>query len=200
VRPTPEVTFWIAQQCQGLASAVKRIHGLATWQLKMQSSSYSVSSEAEKTRGRHGDIKPSNILWFKKREGHCNLLVLSDLGLTRYHSELTNSLVSHIPGSTSTHRAPEVDTGCRISQRYDIWSLGCVFLEFCVWYLQGWDGLERFEDDRQMEKVSKGFITDGYYSLIYSKSGEKRAEVKRSVYKVTHHLTNRMLRIASNHY
>jgi len=32
---------------------------------------------------------------------------------------------------------------------YDIWGLGCVFLEFVAWYLgNGWDGVEKFLDKR----------------------------------------------------
>ncbi|RBR23778.1 uncharacterized protein FIESC28_03394 [Fusarium coffeatum] len=116
IQVTAHITYWIALQCQGLARAVKRIHGLLTWQLEAQSSLQRNGMDNEKTRGRHGDIKPNNILWFEQREDDHNLLVLSDLGLTRYHSQLTNSLVSRIDGCTTTYRAPEVDMYRSISQ------------------------------------------------------------------------------------
>ncbi|KAJ4115390.1 hypothetical protein NW768_011242 [Fusarium equiseti] len=187
VQISTQVTCWIALQCQGLARAVKRIHGLATWQVKAQ-----LGMDNEKTRGRHGDIKPNNILWFEQREDDYNLLVLSDLGLTRYHSQLTNSYVSRIDGCTTTYRAPEVDMRQRISQRYDIWSLGCVFLEFCVWYLRGQAGLERFEDDRQQEKDSRQneqddlkILSDHYYTIrTCGKTWESQAKVKQVVHEL----------------
>ena len=192
VQVTPQVTSWIALQFQGLARAVKRIHGLTTGQLESQSSSHGNGMDNGKTRGRHGDIKPNNILWFKRREDDDNLLVLSDLGLTRYHTEWTKSLVSRIDGCTATYRAPEVDMRRSISQRYDIWSLGCVFLEFCVWYLQGQAGLDKFDDDRQQEKDDRqheiddsNIISDHYYKMIVcDQTREPRAKVKQVVHKV----------------
>jgi len=193
IQVTTQVTCWIALQCQGLARAVKRIHGLSTWQLQTQSFLPGNGVDNEKIRGRHGDIKPNNILWFEQREDDYNLLVLSDLGLTRYHSQLTNSLVSRIDGCTTAYRAPEVDMRRSISQRYDVWSLGCVFLEFCVWYLQGWESLERFEDDRleekddrQHEKDDLNIWPDHYYTIsTCDETREPRAKVKQVVLKVS---------------
>ncbi|KAF2728104.1 kinase-like protein, partial [Polyplosphaeria fusca] len=141
---------WAAEQCLGLAKAVRRIHGLTTWQKRERSSSVGSLIEAERDWGRHGDIKPENILWFQEYGNDRNLLVVSDLGLTRYHSQFSKSFVprSHIDGCSWAYRPPELDMNEGISQKYDIWSLGCVFLEFCVWYLQGYDEVERFSLQR----------------------------------------------------
>ena len=33
------------------------------------------------------------------------------------------------------------------SRRYDIWSMGCIYLEFVIWLLYGTSGLKRFQED-----------------------------------------------------
>ncbi|GAW23370.1 hypothetical protein ANO14919_129280 [Xylariales sp. No.14919] len=155
---TVERSIWMARQCSGLATAVKRIHGLATWQREQRERSdpsfLAVPGGKEKEWGRHGDIKPSNILWFSSYGKEGSLFVLSDLGLTRYHSSLTRSRVSptSIDGCTEVYRPPEMDMpGQYICSKYDIWSLGCVFLELCTWWLGGLSSVREFEDQRAPE-------------------------------------------------
>jgi hypothetical protein len=43
---TPAKTTWAAEQCWGLAGAVKQIHGLATWKKQKRSGTSSMGSEA----------------------------------------------------------------------------------------------------------------------------------------------------------
>jgi serine/threonine protein kinase len=61
VNPTPPVTpetiSWVAQQCQGLADGLAKIHRLQT--APFQTNKFTTSF------GRHGDIKPENVLWFR---------------------------------------------------------------------------------------------------------------------------------------
>ncbi|KAF2821529.1 kinase-like protein [Ophiobolus disseminans] len=173
---TPLTDRWAAEQCRGLAQAVSRIHGLRTWQKRRRTGAAAYLSDIEREWGRHGDIKPENILWFKEHKGDHNLLVISDLGLTRYHTEFSRSLVhrSQIDGCTRAYRPPEMDMGRDITQAYDIWSLGCVFLEFCIWFQQGYSAIELFAVERQdnddctidnMQEdnffVMKGEVNDG---------------------------------------
>lgn len=137
---------WAAQQCYGLATALKQIHGMATWQRKKRESS-PLSDEY----GIHGDIKPENILWFSSYGDHNSKdhLVVSDLGLTRYHSFLTRSKVmpSNLDGFSEDYRPPEMDLNNQehVTRKSDVWSLGCVYLELCTWYLRGFDGIQEFE-------------------------------------------------------
>ncbi|EMD95321.1 hypothetical protein COCC4DRAFT_205849 [Bipolaris maydis ATCC 48331] len=158
IQRTPSNELWAAQQCLGLARAVSRIHGLSSWHevRRKKNGLNSIGSQYEDKSewGRHGDIKPENILWFEQH-GTCRRhLVISDLGLARYHTEFSKSLVPRamIDGITWGYRAPEVDFREPISSKYDIFSLGCVFLEFCIWYLRGAQdvgifGLEREDQD-----------------------------------------------------
>ncbi|KAF2972321.1 hypothetical protein GQX73_g1230 [Xylaria multiplex] len=180
---TIEKSKWAATQCLGLATALKRIHGLATWQKQRRNQSQMLSvpgGEGEKEYGRHGDIKPNNILWFAS-DG--DRLVLSDLGLTSFHSSATKSLVRHtfIGGYTWPYRAPEIDDRWQsICPKYDIWSLGCVFLEFCTWWLLGIDGVEEFVGFR-LDEPSEAYVAeDNYFTAKPLKEGFE-AVVKPSV-------------------
>jgi len=48
-----------------------------------------------------------------------------------------------------SYRPPECDIhGGRIGQSYDIWTLGCLYLEFVTWLLGGWDLIKLFEEKR----------------------------------------------------
>jgi serine/threonine protein kinase len=172
ITQSPSDTNWAAKQCFGIARALKRIHGLSTWQKKKREGS---PNDDYKEWGRHGDIKPNNILWFSSYESHRDLLVLSDLGLTRYHSEDTRSVIprSRIDGCTWQYRPPEWDLEENISQKYDIWSLGCVYLEFCVWYLLGHDAVLRFGDERSLEDVPQfaKIDEDKFFNTYRDQSG-----------------------------
>ncbi|KAK7449987.1 protein kinase domain-containing protein [Colletotrichum acutatum] len=190
VHASPSSTKWIAQQCRGIANAIKRIHGLSTWQKDERSSSSNSEEPFVKDWGRHGDIKPTNILWFSTHGEDRDHLVVADLGLTRYHSRLTKSRVMRVDGYTGTYRAPEIDLGLPISSKYDIWSLGCVFLEFCIWYLLGYEDVENFQRDRNLNRGSDD--TDdidepdhSYFVISCMPQGGKRAELHPAVQKVS---------------
>ncbi|KAK8129203.1 hypothetical protein PG999_001583 [Apiospora kogelbergensis] len=179
---------WITKQCYGLATALKRIHGLATFQKEERKRNHSIEANDYREYGRHGDIKAANILWFKDYQGNRDHFVLADLGLTRYHSNLTRSQVrySDLDGWTDQYRAPELDLRANnISQKYDIWSLGCVFLELFIWYALGADGISDFED--QLDTETKGDATNfgeaNFFNIHKDGHGNKSAVVKPAVEK-----------------
>ncbi|KAI1087187.1 kinase-like domain-containing protein [Rostrohypoxylon terebratum] len=180
--------LWAVEQCLGISNAIKRIHGLATWQ-KQKRKHRGSEGDNERDWGRHGDIKPNNILWFSKykvdsNETLHNHLVVSDLGLTRYHSQNTKSAVrkSHVEGCTWGYQPPEMDMDTErfVSSSYDIWSLGCVFLEFCVWYVKGGDAVQIFGLEREYEDKSeiRGVFEDKYFNISTDERGIKQAYIK----------------------
>jgi serine/threonine protein kinase len=150
--PLPEDALWLIQQCTDLTSALRKIH-------------YHTSFP-EKSRGRHGDIKPGNILWFQGEagDGH-GRLVVADLTMTRFHSDDTvNDTTSSGRGMSMTYRAPEVNVTVREkeSQAYDVWSLGCMFLEFIVWYHLGYHALG-YPADVKAKQTNKTACSRDYY-------------------------------------
>ncbi|KAM7215589.1 Protein kinase-like domain containing protein [Rhypophila decipiens] len=106
---------------------------------------------------RHGDIKPQNILHFTPDNEGLELgkLVLADVGISKYHHDNTNlrSERTQTDESTRGYEAPEADDGhCDYnhprSRGYDMWSMGCVLLEFTVWLLYGPKAIKCFRKQR----------------------------------------------------
>lgn len=192
--------LWLLEQCYGLTDGLSKIHGYK----KKDPGEPSVNETV--CVGRHGDIKPQNILWFKDHSTPTAVdrLVLSDFTLMRFHNKgsRTVTTVGHI-GFTNTYRAPEVALTSHqcIDQRYDVWSIGCVFLEFISWYLAGYDATrgvqfradsgqhyQSFRTARSMEYCwdSKYYFQDDNYFRFGRLMGE--AHVKECVSQVSSRL------------
>jgi len=188
--------LWVISQLSGLVSALHLVHEFPTGNYPLGSDT--TSKEASKTKpslpkslkvaeneekyGRHGDIKPENILWDCESEGSAvnGTLLLADFGLGRFHRYESRSRQdpAKISGSPS-YAPPEIELGRFVSRAYDIWSLGCVFLEFITWLLEGYVGLEKFIKARS-EMAVDGVDDDTYYTIINTEHG-RDAEVRRGV-------------------
>ncbi|KAI0127337.1 kinase-like domain-containing protein [Xylariales sp. AK1849] len=108
---------------------------------------------------------------------------LSDFGLARFHSENSRSNIrlSRVI-CTPTYRPPECDLeDSTISRSFDIWSLGCVLLEFVTWYLGGWEYLNKYVEGR-MQKDVHGHKSDQLFELVEDRrTGEPAARVKLEI-------------------
>ncbi|GAB1316366.1 hypothetical protein MFIFM68171_06576 [Madurella fahalii] len=187
-QPSPERTqalaCWMLNQCHGIADGLREIHGNIPKDGDL--------TPTGKNTGRHGDIKPENILWLK-RHGECdNHLLISDFGMTRFHSFRSHSGHS-LPGCSPTYRPPECDLPwLKISVKYDIWTLGCLFLDFITWYLLGFDAVDRVFADARLkdegwtpnmkpsEAADKRFFEDKFF-MTYNEWNRKGAKLKPSV-------------------
>jgi len=136
----------------------------------------------EEMFGRHGDLKPENILWFNYLEGvdKAGVLQIADLGLGRFHRLESRSRQDPrtITGSP-TYIPPELALERYVSRAYDIWSLGCIFLEFITWLLEGDVGLVSFGQAR-MAEAPDGVRDDTFFMITDSGSG-KRGEIRQGV-------------------
>jgi serine/threonine protein kinase len=180
----PKLSAWLKTQFCGIAGAVSYIHRYnttsETTMLRSAASSISeasvVQSHCQPHRppgqrtpkrlwGRHGDIKPANILWFPDRnmpiDEISGTLKISDFGTARFseNDNLSAQDRRRIPNS-EPYQSPE----CRlpdgeISTQCDVWALGCVFLEFACWYSGGRELLEGFQHDRAYRYDSSSFFT-----------------------------------------
>ncbi|KAF2635939.1 hypothetical protein P280DRAFT_167821 [Massarina eburnea CBS 473.64] len=63
---------------------------------------------------------------------------------------------------TPIYRAPESLNGAT-SRPYDMWSLGCVYLELLVWFVEGYDELVNFRTSREGHVRPDGLIDEGFY-------------------------------------
>jgi serine/threonine protein kinase len=136
---------WLLQQLRGLTKALEYLH---------------YGNESIKACGRHGDVKPQNILWYgavDQDESKYGKLVIADLGLSEFrYSTATPSYSKACPCdavSPSRKRAdrqyapPEIEVAMQMSSASDIWGLGCVFLEIVVWLVDGAESRNSFLRD-----------------------------------------------------
>ena len=216
IEPNPQVDYetiiWLANQCEGLANGLLKLHQyVSTYEQTDQAANTNLAvpqqHPPERTRerrfGRHGDIKPANILWFRDPQDSEDkgTLRISDFGLAEFNSRhsRSNRPNSHIAFSVS-YRPPECDLkGAGISRSYDIWSLGCLYLEFIAWQLGGWDLVRHFARQRCISDTgSIGSIVaelqeDTFFEILPGPDGKPIAQVKRAVTAVSIHIPRRYL-------
>ena len=147
---------WSLKQFLGIASGLRNIHvhqdSVKATQPSKPITEYREVIQGVERYGRHGDIKLENILWFHSSnhepEGR-GILKIADFGLGRFHGQDTRSRVNpdYIRGSP-TYEPPECKLHQSVSRAYDMWSLGCLYLEFVTWLLKRWDAVEKFADAR----------------------------------------------------
>lgn len=203
----------MAQQFYGLAHGLDGIHntkmtaaeveavqsfplspGIA--QQPFESDPFRVREDEEgKDYGRHGDIKPENILWFKKDSDRpeFGILKLSDFGLVTFHRALATGEKVEDVRVTNTYSAPEREVEETLSQSFDVWSLGCIFLEFVTWLLLGSKAITKFADMRLMDGGDRSprFSLDNFFIVFRQDDEERyRAGVKPSVTRVSSVLNN----------
>jgi serine/threonine protein kinase len=183
---------WFLDQIKALASALYSVHEYQLTHPYPPIGQYTSGGnnasgrEDDRRYGRHGDIKPENILWFAQ-EGSHNLenkghLVIADFGLTDFHKRATRSDVpaGHVTGSP-TYEPPELILHWKISRAYDIWSLGCVYLEFVTWLIRGSEVLDRFPEARG--KLKDKLDDDTFFTIIGDETpgAPREAVVRESV-------------------
>ncbi|KAI3324603.1 kinase-like protein [Xylariaceae sp. AK1471] len=133
-----ELFMWSLQQMLGLVDALWALH---------------------RVNCRHGDLKPENILHFKTsgesttQNSRYGTLVIADVGVSRVHHQATE--LRHDPTNTKAttpcYEAPEVEfqkTAPR-GRRYDMWSVGCMYMEFIIWLLYGYKAIDNFRELRR---------------------------------------------------
>lgn len=180
---------WMAEQCRGLADGLRSIHNSRMPLQSPQSpqttkATSAANNETEREFGRHGDIKPQNILWFRddpNRWGH-GVLKITDFGLASFHSLKTGTKRNALDvGATSTFVPPEYGMQDDISRPFDCWSLGCVYLNFIVWAVSGSKGITEFGDNRSQEKSISDHDRLDTFWCIYERtsSGNKKTAVAR---------------------
>ncbi|GAP87898.1 putative protein kinase domain-containing protein [Rosellinia necatrix] len=141
---------WVFSQLTGLAEAIQQLH------------------DPSKGNCQHGDIKPQNILCFKDPGAgitNCRL-VIADLGLAKVHVQ--EAAARDSPTTTKSHTimysAPEAHVdGKPRSRVYDVWSIGCTYLEFLIWLLWGKKKLGNFQEDVHASNLGTFYGHD--YSL-----------------------------------
>jgi serine/threonine protein kinase len=163
----------LAQQLFGLADALSLIHNQGQSGPGSKTNLLTPGETQQKTGYIH-DIKPENILmfvyahdgkktyWFRLSDFSCAKVVdvLTSVSGKKKHSHQTVS-----KSGTPNYRAPEATATGKTSRPYDLWSLGCVFLEILVWYLDGYAALQDFRDKRECQVTPGGREDEGFYYM-----------------------------------
>jgi len=170
--------LWMAEQIYQLAQALMLVHNERLQQLKEMKDT--IDESKQELYGRHGDIKADNILWFG---GSNEELVLADFGLGRLNSKYSRSGVNpKLVDKSATYRAPEFDlSGGTISRRSDIFSFGCMCLEFVTWYLEGWEAVSDKFPEYRLEADIHNQNADIFFTIEEYKTEEERAIIKPKV-------------------
>ncbi|KAF2968931.1 hypothetical protein GQX73_g4649 [Xylaria multiplex] len=162
----------IFQQLSGLADAVDTMHypGHAIGSL------------------RHGDLKPENILRFMD-EAQVGVWKITDFALIKCHHTQTSlrndptwtrlrTLLYEPPDDYTMPERPR-------SRRYDIWSMGCIYLELLIWLLYGYEELIAFQEalPAPSDKFSLGDCR-----FWYPVRNEREAELQPNVVKYMEHI------------
>jgi serine/threonine protein kinase len=97
---------------------------------------------------RHGNLKPENILNFQFGEAGLGRLKIADIELAKQDIVALKKLSfldSARYGTATRYDAPEIATALFGRSGFcDIWSMGCITLEFIIWNLYGNDELLKF--------------------------------------------------------
>ncbi|KAI0867806.1 kinase-like domain-containing protein [Hypoxylon argillaceum] len=148
-----DVVTWVAGQFSGLTGRLGLGFLHNTEDLASPQPNLVVPEEDEKKYGIHGDIKPHNILYFEQEHdangNTFGLFKISDFGFTGFHSALSRSQPQPPGPYSPAYTAPEYrHSAAYLSRKYDIWSLGCVMLQFLTWLISGPGGLTEFDKSR----------------------------------------------------
>ncbi|KAI1854172.1 hypothetical protein JX266_001313 [Neoarthrinium moseri] len=183
-----ETVLWMARQCKGIAHGITKIHEHVTTHKKPGSSP---AGNLDVVFGHHGDIKPENVLWFAElnRENHkaAGTLKLSDFGLAEFSVHQTLSMTERSKWGVSLgYRAPETDLKpeAAIGRSYDVWTLGCLYLEFITWMLGGRKLLDDFVKQRRSSDPMWHYMETTTFFELEVCNGKRTAVIKPTVKKV----------------
>jgi serine/threonine protein kinase len=132
---------------------------------------------------RHGNLKPENILRFGTNgDTRLGTLKIADMGLAKQHVLATSDRnakrqITSTRYETQPYEAPEATTAMYGRSRlYDIWSMGCITLEFVIWILYGVERLTEFYN-----QIAGGSQLPYQYYEIPDAKEPTHAEVHRIV-------------------
>lgn len=149
---------WLLKQCLGIAKALAEIH-------RPNPGGDSIGGNGPVPQ-LHADIKAKNILCFQPDDRNPPVLKLADFGCSREAIQDGTVDIAEIT-NTRTYRPPECDTERKCGLNFDVWCLGCLYLEFLTWAIDGYEGIKAF-DTARMEtlndtRISKGDAEDTFF-------------------------------------
>ena len=167
--PTKERILWLLRQFRGLAQALKDIHNLSVAETSPSGSSLGPQPVGMRKAGYHHDLKLENILYFPNPNSKYGAFKVADFGSGKVHTYRSGSVNTPSPSGTVTYEPPEAKTEGVTSRPYDLWSLGCVFLELLTWAVFDHQSVKNFADERLARRCPDSqtdrLIDDGFWQI-----------------------------------
>ena len=183
--PTKERVLWLLRQFRGLAQALKDIHNLSVASTSPSSSSLGPQHAGMRKAGYHHDLKPENILSFPKPNSTYSTFKVADFGSGKVNTYRSGSVNTRSPTGTPTYEPPEAKMEGRTSRPYDLWSLGCVFLQLLIWAVFEYQAITDFDKERFARRCPNSptdFIEDdAFWQMDEDGSVKLRASVHKYV-------------------
>ncbi|KAI0878596.1 hypothetical protein GGS24DRAFT_443422 [Hypoxylon argillaceum] len=130
----PSIVLWCLQQMAGLVNALVALHD---------------------ENCRHNNLKPKHILYFRDSKERNKYGTLVIAGLHRANQHHFPSFIRHDPEITRAsipyYEPPEASIAAPKSRKYDMWAIGCIFMEFAIWLLYGSNAIDAFRNQRDGE-------------------------------------------------
>ena len=177
----PSVLWFLRQLC-GLARAIKHVHNLK------HPTNTDRNPDQDALWGCHYDIKPENILVFEKRPNHHPVFKISDFGIGVFNKARApgeESVLTREDRGSEAYFAPDLDRDGRKSRPFDMWALGCVFLELMVWLFGLFETGDGFST-RRFDSTGAGM--KGKDDKFWTKDASGRHVMKSAVKEVLRHL------------
>lgn len=168
---------WLLAQCLGLADGLAAVHGRP--------------GDPHTSAQMHADIKPENILCFAhgERDDGPFELKLADFGVAQVVDSETGTIkVKRVP-HTKTYRPPEHDTDDTLKLNYDVWCLGCVYLEFLTWAIAGSEAIDNFENARLEERDDRRAAAAGpnvFSDTFFKKTSTRLRYKSQNRFRIVH--------------
>ena len=130
-----------------------------------------LAQDSRPMRGYHMDIKPENILIYADASSIHRSWKISDFGASYLQLRESSQELPPHPG-LGTYEPPECQLDLPQSQAYDLWSLGCIFLECTAWLMKGSRAIDDFAEDRlhDVELSGNVFKDDYFFTLEFDES------------------------------
>ena len=178
---TQDKILWLLQQLRGLAQALKDIHNLPFLEALPSGSSRKAGPLESQKTGYHHDLKPENILYFSTPGPENGILKVADFGSGKINPYRSGSIDSNSPNGTLTYEPPEAKSEGTTSRPYDVWSLGCVFLELLTWAVYDFQTVEQFASSRVDRRFPDSHVDmvfdDGFWQI----TGDGHVIIRNSV-------------------
>lgn len=168
---TKDEVLWFLRQLRSLALAIDHVHHLK------HPTNTDRSPREDAYWGCHFDIKPENILVFEKVPGYHSRFKITDFGVGIFHAagnKGKHSVLTSEAHGTVTYFAPDKESSGNVSRPFDMWALGCVYLELMLWLFGFFEGRDGFSTARfNCTGANPRNMNDKFWRLTSTSEGDK---------------------------